>query len=40
MLPHISQCTYETYPMGAAQAKKRMSHARQRHGRNLAIPIR
>ena len=38
MLPHIPQCTYQTYPMGAAQAKKRESQARQRQGLSLAIP--
>jgi|HubBroStandDraft_6_1064221.scaffolds.fasta_scaffold21306_3 hypothetical protein len=40
ILPHIPQCTYETYPMGAAQAKKRESQDRQRQGRSRTSPIR
>jgi hypothetical protein len=39
-LPHILQCTYQIYPMGVAQAKKRESQTRQRQGRSLATPAR
>jgi hypothetical protein len=38
MLPHMPQWTYQTYPMGAAQAKKRVSQAWQRQGRKRATP--